>query len=82
MMFSIVLTYTITIHKLQGVMLVKAVLDLYYRDFSVEQLYIALSQVKTIQDLMLNDEFDISRFVEKPTAVCCMQQADADLRQT
>ena len=79
-MFPIVLTYTITIHKSQGVTLVKAVLNLCYRDFSVEQSYVALSQVKTIQGLMLNDEFDISRFIEKPTAVHCMQQVNADLR--
>ena len=81
-MFPIVLAYTITIHKLQGVTLAKAVLDLHYRDFSVEQSYVALSQVKTIQGLMLDGEFDISRFVEKPTAVHYMRQADADLRQT
>ena len=79
-MFPIVLAYAITIHKSQGVMLVKAVLDLHYRDFSIGQLYVALSQVKTIQGLMLDGEFDISRFIEKPTAVRCMQQADADLR--
>ena len=80
MMFSIVLAYTITIYKLQGVTLVKAVLDLYYREFSIGQSYVALSQVKTIQGLMLDDEFDISRFVEKLTAVHHMQQANADLR--
>ena len=81
-MFPIVLTYAITIYKSQGVTLAKAVLDLHDRDFSVEQSYIAISQVKTIQGLMLNSDFSISRFVEKPTAVHHMQQADADLRQT
>ena len=79
-MFSIVLAYTITIHKSQGVTLAKTVLDLHYRDFSVGQSYVALSQIKTIQGLMLDDKFDISRFIKKLTAVCCMQQADADLR--
>ena len=81
-MFPIVLAYAITIYKSQGVTLTKAVLDLCYRDFSVGQSYVALSRVKTIQGLMLDGDFDISRFVEKPTAVCRMRQANADLRQT
>ena len=71
-MFPIVLAYTITIHKSQGVTLAKAVLDLHYRDFSVGQSYVALLWVKTIQGLMLDSEFDISRFIEKLTAVHCM----------
>ena len=81
-LFPIILAYAITIHKSQGLMLAKAVLDLHYRDFSVRQSYIALPWVKSIQGLMLDSNFGISRFIEKPTAVCRMQQADADFRQT
>ena len=75
-MFSVILTYTITVYKLQGLTLDKVVLNISAKDYSLELTYVAISCVQSIQSLMFKKPFYISRFLQAPSAIQNMQKED------
>ena len=68
-MFPVILAYTITVHKLQGLTLDKVVLNISAKDHSLKLTYVAISCVQLIQDLMFEKPFYISRFLQAPSVI-------------
>jgi ATP-dependent exoDNAse (exonuclease V) alpha subunit len=68
-MFPIVLAYAITVHKSQGLTLDRAVIDISKKDFVVGLTPVAISRVRTIDSLMIDHEFHISRFEQSDSIV-------------
>ncbi|XP_076393046.1 uncharacterized protein LOC143266003 [Megachile rotundata] len=54
-MLPLILSWAVTVHKLQGTTLNKAVIDLGKRNFAKGQIYVALSRVKSLDGLVLSD---------------------------
>jgi len=63
-MFPLRLCYAITVHKSQGMSLSRAVLNLSDSEFALGLSYVAVSRVKTLEGLMFESTFDLSRFKE------------------
>ena len=74
-MFPVVLAYAITVHKSQGLTLDKVVLDISAKDHSLGLTYVAISRVRTIQCLMFEKPFHISRLLQPPSVIRDMQEA-------
>lgn len=64
-MLPIILCWAVTVHKLQGTTLGRAVIDLGKRNFAKGQVYVALSKVKSVEDIVLSD-LDPSKLLNKP----------------
>ena len=79
-MFPVVLAYAITVHKSQGLTLDKVVLDISTKDHSLGLTYVAISRVRTIQGLMFEKPFHISRFTQAPSAIRDMREEDHQKR--
>ena len=75
-MFSVILAYTITVHKSQGLTLDKVILNISAKDHSLELTYVAISCIQSIQGLMFEKPFHISRFLQAPSAIQDMQEKD------
>ncbi len=75
-MFPVVLSYTITVHKSQGLTLNKVVLNISAKDHSLELTYVAISCIQSIQGLMFKKPFLISRFLQAPSVIQDMQEED------
>ncbi|KAK3486441.1 uncharacterized protein B0T23DRAFT_324650, partial [Neurospora hispaniola] len=58
--FPLVITYSITIHKVQNSTLDMAILNISKRDFQTGLTYIAYNRVKTLQSLIFNSPFDLN----------------------
>ncbi|XP_076278433.1 ATP-dependent DNA helicase PIF1-like [Lasioglossum baleicum] len=54
-MLPLILSWAVTVHKLQGTTLNKAVIDLGKKNFAKGQIYVALSRVRRIDGLVLSD---------------------------
>ncbi|XP_076396730.1 ATP-dependent DNA helicase PIF1-like [Megachile rotundata] len=54
-MLPLILSWAVTVHKLQGTTLNKAVIDFGKRNFAKGQIYVALSRVKSLDGLVLSD---------------------------
>jgi ATP-dependent exoDNAse (exonuclease V) alpha subunit len=57
--FALIVAYSITVHKSQGMTLDKAVLDISQRDFAAGLSYVAVSRVKRLDGLMFDVAFDL-----------------------
>ena len=79
--FPLTVAYAITIHKSQGITVEKAVLNLVEKDFAPGLSYVGVSRVKSLNGLMLEESFDLSRFRAKMGKTEEMRLADADRRR-
>jgi ATP-dependent DNA helicase PIF1 len=79
-MFPVVLAYAITVHKSQGLTLDRAVLDISEKDFAAGLTYVAISRVRTVDSLMIDQEFHIGPFEQSDTIVRRMRPDDKTRR--
>ena len=79
--FPLTVAYAITIHKSQGITVEKAVLNLVEKDFAPGLSYVAVSRVKSLNGLMFEESFDLSRFRTKEGHTERMRLADAERRR-
>jgi ATP-dependent exoDNAse (exonuclease V) alpha subunit len=63
--FPLMAAYTIIIHKSQGIMVTRATLNIWEKDFASGLSYVAVSQVKMLNGLMFEESFDLARFQGK-----------------
>lgn len=59
--FPLNVAHALTIHKSQGLTLDRAVVDIRDKEMSVGLTYVALSRVRTIEDIMIFKAFDYGR---------------------
>lgn len=64
-MLPLILCWAVTVHKLQGTTLDRAVIDLGKRNFAKGQVYVTLSRVKTLDGIALSD-LEASKLLTKP----------------
>ena len=76
--FPIILAYTITIHKSQGVTLDKVRLNLLAKDFTPGLTYITISRVKTFSGLLFESTFNFSIFSTSLTPMILNRRADTE----
>ncbi|CAH1645765.1 unnamed protein product [Spodoptera littoralis] len=64
-MLPIILSWAVTVHKLQGTTLERAVIDLGKKNFAKGQVYVALSRVKNLDGIALCD-LESSKLLNRP----------------
>ena len=79
-MFSVVFTYTITVHKSQSLILNKMILDISIKDHSFKLTYVAIFCVQTIQSLMFKKLFHIFKFLQTLSVIQNMQKKNHQKR--
>lgn len=57
-MFPLMLCWSVTVHKVQGLTLDKAVIDLGPKNFAKGQLYVALSRVKNLNKILISNIYE------------------------
>ena len=74
------LSYTITVHKSQGLTLPKVVLDLSQTEHYLGLSYVAVSQVKSLDGLLFEGPFDFDHFKKSYTTISKDQDLDYTFR--
>lgn len=64
-MLPLILTWSVTVHKLQDTTLERAVIDLGKKNFPKGQIYVALSRVKSLEGMALSD-LDSNKLLIRP----------------
>ena len=67
--FPLRLAYAITVHKSQGLTLIRAVMNLNRREHCLGLSYVAVSRVKTLDGLLFEGPFDFDHFVRTQSNV-------------
>ncbi|KAJ5894968.1 hypothetical protein N7495_006659 [Penicillium taxi] len=75
--FSVVLAYAITVHKAQGITVLRAVLNIKKHDFCPGLAYVAVSRVRSIEGIMFDESFDFEQFSVRHHLSLEMRLADA-----
>jgi ATP-dependent exoDNAse (exonuclease V) alpha subunit len=78
--FPLRLAYAITVHKSQGLTLLRAILNLNQREHSVGLSYVATSRVKSLNGLMFKGPFDFDRFSGLNSAISRDRELDYTFR--
>jgi hypothetical protein len=79
--FPLVLAYTITVHKSQGVSLEIAVLNITDREFVPGLTYVAVSRVQSLGEFMFEGDFDFSCFKPAKSKTNQMRYEDTIARR-
>lgn len=80
--FPLIVSYTITVHKSQGVTLDRVVCDISISEFASGLSYVAVSRVSTLKGLLFDAPFDRSRvFNEVPLRSMQLKIADYERRK-
>ena len=80
--FSLQLAYAITVHKSQGLTLPKVILNLNQKEHCIGLSYIAVSQVKTLDEVLFEGPFDYLRFTSRGSAISKDWELDYKFRNT
>ncbi|CAH0702844.1 unnamed protein product [Spodoptera exigua] len=64
-MLPLILSWAVTVHKLQGTTLDRAVIDLGKKNFAKGQMYVALSRVRSLEGIVLSD-LDANKLLNRP----------------
>jgi hypothetical protein len=80
--FPLRLAYAITVHKSQGLTLLKAVLNLNQKEHCLGLSYVAVSRVKTLDGVLFEVPFDYERFTGKESAISQDRELDYTFRNT
>lgn len=80
--FPIRVAFAITVHKAQGIILDKAVVDITIREFTSGLRYVAVSRVKTINTLMFEKPFDFLLFTNSLGGAGLVREANIKRRQS
>ena len=78
--FPLRLAYAITVHKSQGLTLLRAVLNLNQKEHCLGLSYVAVSQVKALDSILFEVPFDYERFTGKESAVSQERELDYTFR--
>lgn len=78
--FSVRLAFAITVYKVQGSTLNKAVIDITTKEFIPRLRYVAILRIKTLQGLMFEKPFDYSLFTNRLTEISRARLADIKRR--
>jgi ATP-dependent DNA helicase PIF1 len=79
--FPVTLAYAITVHKVQGITVPRAVLNITARDFAPGLTYVTVPRVKTLDGVLFEESFDFDHFRRRPSGLATMRQADLDRRR-
>jgi ATP-dependent DNA helicase PIF1 len=80
--FPLRLAYAITVHKSQGLTLLRAVLNIDQKEHCLGLSYVAISRVKALDGLMFESPFDFSRFSSQDTPTARDRELDINFRKT
>jgi ATP-dependent exoDNAse (exonuclease V) alpha subunit len=80
--FPLTKAYAITIHKSQGISVTKIVLNLTGKaDFAPGLTYVAMSRVRSLKGLLIEEPFSLERLRFKATATIVMRNTDYERRK-
>ena len=74
------MAYAITVHKSQGLTLLRVVLNLDQAEFAAGLSYVAVSRVKTLSGIIFEKLFDLDSFTGPKTITYKERVADFDRR--
>jgi ATP-dependent exoDNAse (exonuclease V) alpha subunit len=74
------ITFTITVHKAQGITLEQAILDISGPEFTAGLNYVAISRVKSKEGLLFDTPFDYNTIRRKPGQTLAARLADWNRR--
>jgi ATP-dependent exoDNAse (exonuclease V) alpha subunit len=79
--YPLALAWAMTIHKSQGLTLLKAIIELGPKEFAPGLSFVAISRVKTLAGLAFKSSFPLSRLQRSVTETVKMLEADTVRRE-